>query len=160
VKSRILVVLEPHQEGERLLRSSMRRAQRENIDCEVLLMETPHFYWRLSPKEREILANLASQAEQMGAITTHSQASSMVRGVIDILEQRMAQGITITALKVGEQPTKNNWTQLLDLRPSLYEQLKKPLEKKCLFWVCHWDLIIRGNTTFFTLFTLKEMTYC
>lgn len=102
IPPRVVVVLEPHPESARVLRAAKRRAENENLDWEVLLIETPRIHRRLSPQSREMLLNLTTLAEQMGGIVKKTYAPTMLKGIVDYVEQCRKEGILIYSIKLAD----------------------------------------------------------
>lgn len=115
---RVIVVLEPHPEAARVLRAAKRRAANENMDWEVLLIETPRMHRKLSAQSRELLLSLTTLAEQMGGKVKKIYAPTMMKGIIEHVLQCQKDGIPIYSIK------------LADIRKSYFFPFYKPLWKK------------------------------
>jgi two-component system, OmpR family, sensor histidine kinase KdpD len=122
----ILVVLEAHPESTRLLRAAKGRAKTQNKKWEVLIVETPSLQRKLSAHSRELLLNLSTLAEQMGANVVKVYAKNMTKGVVDYVEQRKKDGVEFGCIKLAE--TKRTRGKLL--RQPLWKKLSKYFDNK------------------------------
>lgn len=127
VKERILVVLEPHAEIGRLLRTAKRKAETYNLDWEVLCIETPRMRQRMSDQQHEFLLATATLAEQMGAIVTRVQARSLIRGIQQVVAERLAQNIPLFSVKIADIRKHRLWPQRGKM---LREKLREALDHK------------------------------
>ncbi|MFW0778183.1 MAG: ATP-binding protein [Rickettsiales bacterium] len=121
-RPRILVVMEPHPEIARVFRAAKRKAQLNDLDWEVLVIETPTMHRRLSKADQELLLNSATLAEQMGAIVTKNHAKSMLDGIWEVLSQRCEESISIFSIKLADINKDFHW---LRFRKSLAEKVKR-----------------------------------
>src|SRR5690606_20991765 len=101
-KPRILAILEPYPEIGRLLRLTKRKAQLENVDWEVLYVETPDLHRKLDSHAKQNLLSTLTLAEQMGAIVTRIRAKSRLAGIKEVIREREAHQIPIHSIKVPE----------------------------------------------------------
>lgn len=131
--SRIIVVLEPHPEAARLCRAAKRRAEREKIDWEVLIVETPNMKRRSSTQSQEILSTTAALAEQMGGKVKKIHAKTMMEGIIEHVNQCQKDGIKIYSIKVGDIRKNNNFL----FRKPLWKKLSKHFDKKIKISIVH-----------------------
>lgn len=112
-KPRILVILQPHMEAARLLRVAKRKAEFENIDWEVLVIETRFSHRWLSKEMKENLLSTVTLAEQMGATVTKVYASTIVEGVKEIVSKRAEENIPIYSIKIAEIRNEFHWFEWL-----------------------------------------------
>jgi two-component system sensor histidine kinase KdpD len=108
-KARILVILEPHLEITRLFRVAKRKALQQNLDWEVVLIETPALQQRLGMAEQEGLLGAITLAEQMGALVTRWRSPKMLTGIHEILAEYKGRGIEVSALVAAQIHQPRSW---------------------------------------------------
>lgn len=121
-KDRILVVIEPHSDVERLLRAAKRRVDAHHVSWEVVFIESSAVMRGLDLEERERILRARATAEQMGALVTPLQTRTSLHTILSILDERRKAGTPIGTIIIGSGRRRRGLSQL---QPSLAHQLKQ-----------------------------------
>lgn len=124
---RVLVVVEPHPEGGRLLRLAKRKAQSTGAKWEAVFVETKFMQRVLREEEREHFLQLMALAEQMGATVSYKRVKDVTQAVSETVDTKKQKRKHFSEVIVGISKKPHRWS----LKPPLEKRLRAILKPEC-----------------------------